>query len=461
MIPNKQRLLISGLLALTMLLVGCGQLNAVSAPAAAVETETPPTPIPETEIDIGGTVVRTDAETLELSAGGFTLESLCAAAKKFPAVTSIRLGETVLGADGLATIRSAYPAARLSWQKTVAGFTLSDTTASLDLASADGETIDALCLYLPLMSDLREINTVAADGYTALSFEQLAKLKNAAGTAKLAVRFSLYGLDADNDTRELRYELKNIGNDGVAVFRSVLPYLDSLELLRVKSCGITDYDGMEALKNDFTNVNVVFSVDIRGWPIMTDTTLINTSRLLDTNVHLLQYMHDVLYLDIGHNLYLSNVEFVRYFPKLQVAIVSLTNISDISPFEACPDLEFFECFTTPISDISVLSGMKKLEYLNLGDMPNLSDLTPLYGMDSLKIVRICGRSFNRLTKAQTDELQAQLPDCFVSTVGGHSANSGGWRFNPDGTYNERYSLLRQQMQYDLALDDRQCNSPSA
>jgi len=462
MIRNKQKLLVSVVLAAVLLLAGCGQQDAVSAPVAAAETEAPPTPTPLVELDVGGSVVRVDAETLELSDGRFTLEALCAAAKKLPSVTAIRLGETALGPDGLVTIRASYPAARVSWQKTVEGYALSDTTETLDLSSAGSDSIAALCLYLPLMDDLREINTVGADGYTALSFEDLAQLRFAAAAAKLAVRFSLYGLDADNDTKELRYERKNIGNDGVAVFRSVLPYLDSLELLRVKSCGITDYDGMEALKNDFTNVNVVFSVEIRGWPFMTDTTLINSPRLLDENVHLLKYMHDVLYLDIGHNGYLTNVEFVRYFPKLQVAIVSLTNISDISPFEACPDIEFFECITTPISDISVLAGMEKLEYVNIGAMKNLADISPLYGKQSLKQVRICGTTYNHVTREQVEELKASLPEtCFVSDGGGDPTTSGQWRFKIGGGYTERYALLREQMQYDFAFDDRQCNSPSA
>ena len=458
MIRNRNKLLVSSLLALLLLLAGCGQEN---IDVAVAETEPPPTPAPVVAIDIGGSTVLPDTGTLALSEGGFTLEALCAAAKKLPDVTVIQLGETVLGVDGLATIRAAYPKARLSWQKTVEGMAVSDTTASLDLSAADDSVIAALCPYLPLMSDLREINTVAADGYTALSFDNLALLKKAAPAVKLSVRFSLYGLDADNDTAELRYEKKNIGNDGVAVFRSVLPYLDNLELLRVKSCGITDYDGMEELKNDFSNVNIVFSVDIRGWPFMTDTTLINTPRLLDNNVHLLKYMHDVLYLDIGHNRYLTNVEFVRYFPKLQVAIVSLTNISDISPFEACPDIEFFECITTPISDISVLAGMEKLEYVNIGAMKNLADISPLYGKQTLKQVRICGSTYNHVTSEQVEELKASLPEsCFVSDVGGDPTTSGQWRFKPDGSYTERYALLRQQMQYDLAFDYRQCNSPS-
>lgn len=61
-----------------------------------------------------------------------------------------------------------------------------------------------------------------------------------------------------------------------------------------------------------------------------------------------------------------------------------------------------------------------------------------------------------------EELKASLPEtCFVSDGGGDPTTSGQWRFKPGGGYTERYALLRQQMQYDLAFDDRQCNSPSA
>ena len=104
--------------------------------------------------------------------------------------------------------------------------------------------------------------------------------------------------------------------------------------------------------------------------------------------------------------------------------------ADITPFEDCPEITFFECFTTPVKDISALAGMEKLEYLNLGNCPNISDISPLFELQNLKLVRLCDNP--RLPKAQIDELRERMPDTVVSTAGGHPAFSGGWRYDANG-----------------------------
>ena len=61
MIRNKNKLLVSGLLALLLLLAGCGNQGTDAALIAAAETEAVPTPTPTVEIDIGGSTVLPDA----------------------------------------------------------------------------------------------------------------------------------------------------------------------------------------------------------------------------------------------------------------------------------------------------------------------------------------------------------------------------------------------------------------
>ena len=102
-----------------------------------------------------------------------------------------------------------------------------------------------------------------------------------------------------------------------------------------------------------------------------------------------------------------------------------------------------------IGSIDVVAGMDKLEYLNLGCMPNLRDITPVFGLKNLKIVRICGTTFAHISQTEVDRLKEALPDTYVSDYGGDPTKSGHWRFNDDWSYTERYALLREQMRYDL------------
>lgn len=335
----------------------------------------------------------------------------------------------------------------------ILGRTYGPDSTEIDLRSMSAEELDEICEALSQLPGVESLLLPEKNGYTALDFDALDALRESAPQAELHGRFRLFEKDADFETTELRYYYGHVYNDGIETFRRALPYLSSLELLRLELCFIDDYEAMDALRSDFPEVNIVWSVFIEdNITLMTDTVLINTSLLSDRNVKNLKYMRDVLYVDFGHDMALTDLSFLAGFPKLRVLICSLTNISDLSPLAECPELEFLECFSTKVSDLSPLSGLTKLTYLNLGDLAELDDLTPLYGMDSLRLVRICGRSMNGVSEEEIAELAENLsPECLVSSMGGHSANSGYWRYvDDDGTeYTERYLLLRQQMQYDV------------
>ena len=449
------------LFALLLLLTGCASS---SGPAAAptAEPTLAPEPTPLSPVIVGGMEFSRDARTLDLSGLEFDTDELCGRAGEFERIDRIELG--LIGPDftRIERIGLAFPDAELSWQMDLPCGIVKDSDRVLDLSGLSAEEIGEITGVLPLLPSLEKIDLIPDEGYTALDPEVLASLSEAAPGAEIEFCYELYGQRAGNDTEELRYSRAKIGDDGIPVFRAVLPYMRSLKLLRLYDCGILDYDAMAELRSDFPDVNVVWSIEITGSQFMTDTTLMHNPLLRDKHVHLLQYFPDIIYLDIGHNHFLTSVDFIKYLPKLQVAILCITRINDISALAGCPDLEFCEIFNTPISDLSPLSGLKKLEYLNIGDMPYVTDISPIYGIESLKMVRICGSTFNGVKSDQVEELKARLPSCFVSDGGGDPTTSGGWRFDAQHNYTERYALLRKQMLYDIMdWKKRQSNSPSA
>lgn len=444
------------ILLLALLLAGCGLGAHESAADKPRETQEPavqstPEEEPPQELHFGSLTVSPDIEELDLSESGAALEELMSASNALKNVKKISLGLTGANLAQLRAVAVAFPQAELNWKAKVLGEEIDCRAESLDLRAATDEDVPQIVSALAILPEIKTLELAPEEGVTTLSFESLSALAAAAEEAELHCRFELYGQSADWTTEKLKYKKTAVGNEGIEVFRAALPYLSSLTLLRLEDCGITDNDAMAALRADFPDTKVVWSISIAGYNFMTDTTRVNAALVLrDDNVHLLQYMPDVLYLDIGHNQQLTNIEFVRGFPKLQVVIITLTNIRDISPLADCPDLEFLECHGTPIDDLSVLADKDKLEYLNIGNLPNLTDLSPLYGLKQLKIVRICGTTFTQISKDEVEELKRELPDTFVSDYGGDPNSSGGWRFNigKPGT-TERYTLLREQMGYDL------------
>ena len=450
----KETMLLVAALLLALLLVGCG---GAAQPAEAQETPPPEQNVPEEEppreFQLGSLTLTPDTRSVDLHEAGASIEELMSVSDRLENVKEISLGVTGATLAQLRAVETAFPQAVVSWKAELLGEEIDCRADSLDLRAAADEDVPQIVSALAVLPEVRTLELAPEDGVTSLSFDSLSALAAAAPEAELNCRFELFGQTADWTTEKLKYYKTDIGDDGVDLFRAALPYLRSLDLLRFEECGITDNDKMAALRADFPEKRVVWSIPIAGYTFMTDTTLINAGILLrDDNAYLLRYMPDVLYFDIGHYKGLSNIEFVRSWPKLQVVILTLTNIRDITPLEDCPDLEFFECHGTPIDDISVLADKEKLEYLNIANLPNLTDLTPLYGLKQLKIVRICGSTFTHVTQAQVDELKEQLPDTFVSDYGGDPNSSGGWRFKTNGDKSnptERYALLREQMRYDL------------
>ena len=435
--------LIACLAALALCLAACGAQTTAADPEPTVE------PTPEV-LTLGSLTVTSELTAIDLEQTGASLEDLMRLSGKIDGVSEISLGVTRGTLAQLQAVRAAFPNAHVSWEAALPGGRVADDVQELDLSAATDDEVPDICAALALLPELRTINLAGEGDVTALSFESLDAIAAAAPEAELNCRFELFGQTADWTTEELRYDHSLLGDDCIDTFRAALPYLRALHLLRLEECGIEDHDAMAALRADFPEKNVVWSVNIGGYPCMTDTTRVNAALILrDDNTYLLQYMPDVLYLDIGHNARLTNIEFARYFPKLQVVILTLTNIADLSPLEDCKDLEFLECHSCQISDLSPLADKDKLEYLNIANLPNLTDLSPLYGLKNLKIVRICGSTWMHITKEQVEELKVQLPDTFVSDYGGDPNSSGSWRFNPNGGLTERYQLLREQMGYDL------------
>ncbi len=466
---NTRRLLFVSLaLILALLLSGCGKAAPSAAPAAdpgqesADQPSAPPEEGPK-ELHFGSLTVSSDTESLDLPGSGAALEDLMRASNELTKISRIELGVTDATLEQLRAVQNAFPQAEVSWKAAVLGEEIDCGAESLQLGAATDDDLGQILSALSVLPEVRTLELAAEDGVTGLSFESLAALAAAVPEAELNCRFELFGQTADWTTEKLKYYRASVGNEGIESFRSALPYLRSLELLRFEECGITDNDAMAALRADFPDKHVVWSIPIRGYTFMTDTILINDGgslQLNDSDAEAFRYMPDVMYLDIGHNHHLTNIEFVRNWPRLQVVILTLSNITDITPLEDCPDMEYLEMVSTGIDSIEAVAGMDKLEYLNLGCMWSLKDVTPVFSLKNLKLVRICGSTFTYVSQAQVEELKQALPGV-VNDYGGDPTKSGGWRYKAEGGLTERYALLREQMLYDVnPWTKRLSHSPS-
>ena len=136
-------------------------------------------------------------------------------------------------------------------------------------------------------------------------------------------------------------------------------------------------------------------------------------------------------------------------PKLEVAILAMNQVSDISPLAYCENLEYLEIQTTQVTDLRPLSGLKNLRHINLGAIPQLSDISPLYSLTELERLYVGG--FSAVPREQFDEMQKRAPNCEICSVGLEDPTAGNWRYKYNEDLGEqcivpRYFLLR--MQFD-------------
>lgn len=435
------------LLTLMILLAGCG----AEQPAATTATTIP-------TVDIGGTVLTLETDRLDLTELAWEYQPLLDAAPQLTAVTVIDLGLTDLTAWEMDGLKAAFPQSEVRYSVDVLGKRVPHDTLSLDLCTMDPARTDELVAVLPMLPSLQEINFANGEGcvYDLDSIRQLDKVQAAAPQALLRVRFELYGQTVTSEDERIEYYLTPIGNEGAEVVRSVLPYLKSCTYFLMDGCDI-DYEILAKMRDDFPQTKIVWRIWLAGpfygserltlrASMLSDTKLIRTVVVTDRNCHLLNYCTETKYMDLGHNDYISDCSFINYMPDLEVAILGLTEIADISPLKNCPKLEYLELFSCKVSDLSPLASCTELRHLNISNLKGVTDLTPLYGLKKLE--RFRGVMNPQLSVAQFDELAAQLPNCTMLREG-WDPTENGWRKDKDGNIVPRYALLKEQMEYDL------------
>lgn len=180
---------------------------------------------------------------------------------------------------------------------------------------------------------------------------------------------------------------------------------------------------------------------IRDHYIRTDQTAFSTLHgscplHYSTELEVLKYCTELRALDIGHN-DLTDISFLKDLTKLRVLILACNErLRDISVLSNLKDLEYLELFSCNIRDISALQGLDRLMDLNISYNP-ISKYAVLNGMTHLKRLWI-PQSGVPCYGEEFKKLQADLPDTLIMNQG-HPTNYG-WR---EGNHYETiYTMFR-------------------
>jgi hypothetical protein len=134
-------------------------------------------------------------------------------------------------------------------------------------------------------------------------------------------------------------------------------------------------------------------------------------RLNNSNTAGLKYCTKVRYLDLGHNSDLSDFSFVSYMPDLQIVVISMTGITDLTPFASCQELLYLEMGNTHVTSIAPLAQCAKLKHLNIGTNLGISDITPMYDRS---LLRFWIGTYTSVPREQMETYQSMHPECEVN-----------------------------------------------
>ncbi len=378
------------------------------------------------------------------------LQALVAAAANLSLINEIKVDYPNIANSDYDALAAAFPEANIEYRIVIGGEEISPDTAKLDFSDCSYEEAIESAKLLEMLPNVTELELMTADGSSPFSLEDVIGIQEACPQLKINYSFELFGKQVNTSTTDrLEYYDTEIGDAGLDTFRKVIPLMHGLEYLRFDGCGTSD-EAVAQLRDEFPEVKIVWLVKIGVISIYTDTLrLWVNDGFFTSELWKLKYCTDVRYIDFGHAVAVTNVEWARYMPDLEVCIVAMTAITDISPLAECKKLEFLEIFTNDVSDLSPLAELENLEYLNIGNMP-ITDISPIFGLDKLKMVN-CNMC-QSLSQDQIDEFKALHPDTIFNYVWYENPKGTGWNFDSNKNPTERYQLLRRQIGYDGSAD---------
>lgn len=401
-----------------------------------------------------------DALAEELDLTWMEGEDLPAVLSVFPYMKNLRslqlgdVGGDRLTMQDMMNIHEAAPHLMLDFLAVVDGEVLDSNASSIDLSRMRHEDAVGLALILSYMENLKTVELgVQAEGEDQIPWEDVALLKASCPDATFHYSFRLYGRDLDLNAEKLDFRNAEVDDNGAALY-SVLACMNHCTYLDMDGTDVENEE-LGKLRDLFPQTKIVWRVWFgTNYSVRTDAERILASKptvggmIYDPSP--LQYCTEIKYLDLGHNDEMTDLSFTMYMPKLEVLIIAMTGVTDISPLRNCERLEYLELNSTDIGDLSPLEGHTALRHLNIGCCPNIHDISPLYGISAMERLWIGNQT--PVPAAQVAEMRAAAPHCTVNTTTS-DPHGEAWRFTdydpeiPKYYWVPRHELLREQMGY--------------
>lgn len=422
-------------------------------------------------VSVGTKAVGNTVTYLSLTDTDFEYNTLKANLKYLPKVSSVALNQTKLTEKQINDLKTTYP--QIVFTVTTYNGSAVPTAPVEPVITDTKVTLDSSWPVYDwtgrgageVNASIEEAKSLAAPCVVKLSGSwskaDVKKLQTAAPGVLFDYSFTLYGKTLSTLSKTVSYVNANIGDSGAPAIREALDILTRCTHFKLDNCKLTN-EVLAQIRDDYkAQTEIVWrifhyypnstSTKSRSW--LTDTTVLRAVyHVDDSNSYLFKYLTKVKYVDLGHNTTMRDLSFLGYMPDLELAILSGSPITDLSPLANCKKLDFLElAWCGSLSNIAPLAQCPSLKFLNLS-YTRVKDLSPVKNLPLEMLCYINSGNYPGLTTAYWGQVQSWLPKCWITCdpmhgiyADGTSASpyGVGWRYKANwGGYTDCYKKVR-------------------
>lgn len=312
----------------------------------------------------------------------------------------------------LKKLREAYPGVRVYYRVPIGGALYPEGTEELTLTGASLEELERQLPYLPELQAVTLYDPVG-------SADILRALPDTYPDISFHWEMDVFGVTVTSDDRE--FDLSGYPLSSPEPVKAAMAYFPNMEKVILCKCGI-DNETMAAFREEMRGqYKVVWSVAVGYMTLRTDETCympgkhnrgVNTEQAYN-----LRYCEDLICIDVGHKP-VKDCAWAAYMPNLKYLIIADTGVSDLTPLTGLEHLIYLEAFLTRVTDYSPLLTCTAMEDLNI--CYTYGDPEPVKQMTWLK------RLWWADSPIPVSEFQQYLPDTQLMFLH-HSSTGNGWR----------------------------------
>ena len=407
-------------------------------------------------VEIAGQTVPGNIEELDLS--GMRAEDLPGVLEKLPLLPDLRrielrksTGMCSLDTAGVAALAAAAPELELLYSVRVGGSWYDCGAEAVNLSRLRPAQLDPALEALQLLPQLRELELMDRRGRCPFSKDDVLRILKALPEARVHYEFELFGQTLCSSDERVEYDHVVLCDDDEAAIREALDLLPRCRYFKLDEDRFGMHDEVFAsIRDDYPEVKLVWRVFVAGVNMLTDEEILRVTFVVkDYNSAPLRYCTDAVYLDIGHNSYMSDISFLAYMPRLECLILSGSLVRDLSPLENSRNLVWVECcFCGWLEDISALEGHDSIRFVNLSNT-SVSDVSALEDLDLERLVAMQ----TRVPLEAQERFAEKNPDCLTVWYG-EQPYGYPWRYDAIPAIPAVFSDYYRQMRALFLYDDK-------